>query len=120
MKFWFIMLCHTLLIPAIMVLCGILMRKYPPKKSNSIYGYRTHRSGRSPETWKFANAYCAALYEKIGWYTLAVPVVVMLFMWGKEESAISMVSTVLVTLQCVGLLIPIFYTERALKEKFGD
>jgi len=42
------------MIPVIMIGVGYMMYKHPPKSINAIYGYRTARSMKNDETWKFA------------------------------------------------------------------
>lgn len=56
----------TLLIPFLILLLGIITKKYPPKSINSIIGYRTSRSMINDETWQFAQKKCAELWIKYG------------------------------------------------------
>ncbi len=44
-----------------MFLIELLWNKHPPKKINSIYGYRTIRSMKNRETWEFAHKLCAKI-----------------------------------------------------------
>ncbi|MDX1278523.1 SdpI family protein [Oceanihabitans sediminis] len=48
------------------ILAGIIMHFFPPKKINSIYGYRTVRSMKNQNTWDFAQKYSAKLLLGIG------------------------------------------------------
>ncbi len=41
----------------IFCLAGVLLIKFPPKKINSLYGYRTPRSMKSEAAWNFAQKY---------------------------------------------------------------
>ena len=43
------------------------MRKQTPEKINRLVGYRSRRSMKNVETWKFANEYCGRLWWRIGW-----------------------------------------------------
>ena len=43
------------LIPVLMILVGIIMFKYPPKKINFFVGYRTVNSMKNKERWDFSN-----------------------------------------------------------------
>ena len=47
---------HLMLGPLMLVLTFIFKR-FPPKKINHLYGYRTPRSMRSQEAWDFANRF---------------------------------------------------------------
>ena len=43
------------------------MWKHCPKHINGMLGYRTTRSMKNMDTWKFAHDYCGKLWWKIGW-----------------------------------------------------
>ncbi len=120
MGFWFYMLGCCLLIPAVMIFSGRMMWKHHPKQVNALMGYRTTRSTKNEETWKFANQYCRHLYEKIGWTTLFLPVPVMLIFLRSSKDVIGTAGTVICIIQCIGLLLPIIPTENALKKHFTD
>ena len=55
MAFWLFYGAMNLLIPAIMLFFGTRFQRRSPEKINHIYGYRTARSMRNQETWKFAH-----------------------------------------------------------------
>ena len=46
-----------LLIPTIMLGSGFLLYKWAPKSIHSLLGYRTSRSMKSDQAWRFANRY---------------------------------------------------------------
>ena len=62
-RFW--LLCD-LFIPFIMIVVGRMTSKHCPKNINSLIGYRTTRSMKNMDTWKFAHEYCGKLWWKIG------------------------------------------------------
>jgi uncharacterized membrane protein len=51
-----ILVLNLMLGPLILVL-AVLFKRFPPKKINHIYGYRTPRSMKSQEAWDCANRY---------------------------------------------------------------
>lgn len=53
---WTIILSGTGLL---VVASGGILLRYPPKKINWFYGYRTHNSMKSQERWDFAQRYSA-------------------------------------------------------------
>ena len=55
MGFRIFMLIVVLLIPLTMLFFGWLLFRRTPKEINYAFGYRTKRSMRNEETWKFAN-----------------------------------------------------------------
>jgi len=50
-----------------MIMGGKMMWMYFPKNINSLVGYRTTRSIKIMDTWKFAHEYRGKLWCKIGW-----------------------------------------------------
>lgn len=54
------------LIGAIFLLVGYIQKKYPPKKINSLYGYRMPSSMKSQERWDEANRFSAIYIIKVG------------------------------------------------------
>jgi uncharacterized membrane protein len=51
----------TLSLGLIFFVVGLLLKILPPKRMNSIYGYRTSSSMRNLDTWTAANNYSAKL-----------------------------------------------------------
>ena len=118
--FWWLMLVCGLLTPLLMIVCGRMMWKRPPKSINGSLGYRTARSMKNMETWKFAHDSCGRLWWKIGWIILLPSAAIYVPVYGSSEDVIGALSAVLLTIQCVILIVTIIPTERALKRNFGD
>ena len=120
MWFWWFMFVCDLLIPVLMIVCGKMMWKHSPKNINGIIGYRTTRSMKNMDTWKFAHDYCGRLWWKIGWIMLIPSIIVQFPFFNSDDNMIGVVGVILCTIQCVILIISIFPTERALKRNFTD
>lgn len=120
MWFWWFMLCCDMLIPIVMIGVGRMMWKHPPEKINGVIGYRTTRSMKNKDTWKFAHTHSGKLWWKIGWITLLPSLIVHIPFYGSTDDKISIVSLVVVTIQIILLVGSIFPTERALKNTFTD
>lgn len=121
MWFWWFMFIFDLLIPMLMILLGRMMWKHPPGSINWVIGYRTSRSMKNMDTWKFAHDYCGRLWWKIGWIMLVFSVVIHCPFYNSSENIIGIMGSVLCTIQCVVLIVPpIFFTERALKRNFTN
>ena len=103
---------HLMLGPLMVVLSYIFMR-FPPKKINHIYGYRTPRSMRSQEAWVCANLYCPQAFLIVSGLTCIVQLVTYSFM--PSAHAIMWSSGFLV----VGLVAVIPLTEMHLKNGFN-
>ncbi|MDO4321185.1 MAG: SdpI family protein [Lachnospiraceae bacterium] len=120
MGFWIFMLCMELLIPVMMILFGWIFVRRPPKEINSIYGYRTSRSSKSKESWDFAHRYFGKLWYRWGLVLLPLTAAAMLAVLGKSKDTVGAWGNVLCCLQCIVMLIPIYFTEKALKSRFDE
>jgi uncharacterized membrane protein len=109
----------SLVVPFITLVCGCIFYKFPPKDVNSFSGYRTARFRKNAQTWKEANRYAAKLsilFSIIG-MVLAAGISLLL---GNNDAGTGM-SVILSPLIIIVLFIlVIVFTERHLKEKFGD
>lgn len=120
MWFWWFMFVCNLLIPVILIIAGRMMWKRCPKKINTVYGYRTKRSMKNMDTWRFAHNYCGRLWWKIGWFSLFLSVVVQIPFFERSEDVIGIVGGIICMIQVVILIASIFPTEAALKKTFND
>ena len=119
--FYVFMLIMTLLIPATMLFWGYRWQVKPPEKINQHYGYRTRRSMSSKNAWKFAHKHCGKTWVKVGWFTLIISVLCMAAVpvLTLDIEAVSVVSIIVVALQCIPFVFPLITTESALKREFG-
>ncbi len=101
---------HLIIGPPLIILSYLFMR-FPPKKINAIYGYRTPRSMRNQEAWDFANKYSS---ELMFYFCLSVPLfqIVSYFSIGPKPAALA--STGYLT---VGLIVLVIITEVKLKKR---
>lgn len=116
--FMFIML---LLIPAVMVGFGAYFMRRAPKKINYVFGYRTARSMKNEDTWKFAHKLIGKIWLVCGTVLLVGGVVFFfVFTSGKDENAASIASLVILGVQLLVLMCSIIPTEIALKKTFDE
>ncbi|WP_417200309.1 SdpI family protein [Bizionia sp.] len=99
----------------IFVVVGIIMYKFPPKKINGIYGYRTSNSMKSQERWDFAQIYSAKQMMKYGGLLSLSGIIGLLFQ--PSENISTGLGLGLMISMVVLLLIRV---ERKLKNKFKD
>lgn len=118
--FWCFMLAMVLLIPGCMTVLGRSFVKNPPEEINGGYGYRTARSMRNRETWAFAQRFSGGFWVRAGWPTMAVSLVWMVLLFGREIDTVANFGLLLTALQMVPFLAVIPATERALKRNFDD
>ncbi len=99
----------------IFMLAGFILSKYPPKKINSLYGYRTGRSIKSKEAWDFAQGYSADKIFRTGWWLILISIACGFI--PKLEPLIELLPAIGILL--IFSIIPIVQTEKELKRRFG-
>lgn len=102
------------------VLCGLIyiitgqvVLRYPPKKINDFYGYRTSRSKKSQAHWDYAQKESSKYIIQSGYYCLLTCALFILFETGKAGIWIAIILTTLCP------FISVIQTEKALKKKFS-
>ena len=105
-----LLVTHFMMGPLLLVI-AVLTKLFPPKKINSIYGYRTRRSMQSEDAWREANTYSSNAMIVLA---VLVSIFQLFTYWLFEEPvALSLSAGFLV----VGAIVMIFRTERHLKSK---
>lgn len=109
----------VLLIPlitgAIFVAAALVQLKFPPKKINWSYGYRTRRSMQSEAAWNFAQRYCSLEFLKLGAALMALsPLGCALTLGELVQFALGLI------LLIGGVVLMIIRVERALKCRFDN
>ena len=112
MGFWIFMLVMVLLLPASMLGLGRWFMKQAPGKINYVFGYRTCRSMKNPETWR--------IWYICGLVSLPLSIAAMLLVLGRGTDAVSAVGSVLCCVQLIPVVCAIIPTERALRREFDD
>ena len=100
------------LIGSLMLLISCVFAKYPPKKINDLYGYRTKRSMRNQDCWDFANRHSIRLIWKTSLLTCIVQAIGVILL--DEGVALLTATIVLVTT----LIYSVYLTEKELKNTF--
>ena len=118
--FWFFMLLMVLLVPVTMMVFGCVFYYKPPKKINSIYGYRTKRSMKNSQTWEVAHKHCGWLWMRFGSVIAPVSLTCMYVLRGKDIDTIGIWGGILVMMQCLVLVLTIPLTERAIRKNFDE
>ena len=96
---------------AFMLLLGWLLKKFPPKKINHLYGYRTQRSMKNQSTWEAANTYSTLVFFKVSLYGFFIPVA-LYFLYPQLNVLITIITNTLL------LLYVLYATEKHLKARF--
>ncbi|RLJ62541.1 SdpI/YhfL family protein [Lacinutrix venerupis] len=97
----------------VFIILGIIMYKFPPKKINMFYGYRTDTSMKNQQTWDFAQKYSSKKMVFCGCIKLLLGIAIIAF-------NISNKNTIIISLIIIGgsVLYMLLKTEKALKNKF--
>lgn len=105
------MLVLNLMLGPLMLVLAVLFKRFPAKKINHIYGYRTPRSMKSQEAWDCANRYSSNAFVIIA----ALICLVQIVLWSllPPNDAILWITGVLVA----GVIAVIPLTEWHLRKK---
>lgn len=103
-----------------MILGGWVMWKHCPEKINSFVGYRSRRSMRNRETWRFAHEHCGKRWWRIGWIMLLPTVLVQIPFYGKDDDTVGWLGLAICIVECTILLLSVLPTEKALKDSFTE
>ncbi len=95
---------------AILIIAGAIMYRFPPKKINILYGYRTMNSMKSQERWDFSQKYSSKELMKFGLFLFALSLLVL---FNISEGIVNGIVVLFIFL-------PIISTEIALRKKFAS
>ena len=94
-------------------LAGYITKRFPPKKINHLYGYRTKTSMRNQEVWDFAQRYSASEMIKSG----IIMLILAGFAWFAEVQFKGDIF-VAIGLTVIFPLVMLFQIETELKKRF--
>ena len=98
------------LVGLVFSLAALITMKFPPKKINGIYGYRTSRSMKSQENWDIAQRFSSRLMLKQGLVMLAIGGLLIALPLTEEVSAV-----ISIALLIVSVIVLFVQTEKKLK-----
>lgn len=99
---------------AIFLLAGYLSLRFPPKKINGIYGYRTPNSMKNQERWEFAQEFASKEMMKLGALLAFCSLSVFIHV---ASIVLGLIIAFILTMLVVVLLVA--RTEGAINRKFG-
>lgn len=105
----------AIICPIIITGMGLCFRRKAPTKINRLFGYRTKKSMRNEDTWKFAHKYIGNLWLVEGLILIILSVVSMLCVIEKNDVIVIVVSLTLCIVEIIAIIVSIIFTERALK-----
>lgn len=103
------------LVGLIFIITGLIMLYFPPKKINSLYGYRTIRSMKNQERWDFAQNLSAKEMMKLGTFLMLTSLLPLITSFNDSFNLI-----VGLSLTLIGVAILFIKVEKAIKTKFSN
>ena len=103
----------AILISPVFIIAGIILYKFPPKKINHLYGYRTKRSMKNQEVWDFSQKYSAKVMTVLGFLYFIILLILSNFTF--PESTVLIIGLGLMIVLSLGIFIIV---EKKLKQKF--
>lgn len=120
MGFFIGMFVCNMLMPLLMIVAGYMMYKHPPREINGMIGYRTTRSRKNIETWKFAHDYCGRLWLMAGMILLIPTIIAQIPFAKSSDNIIGLVTIAIETIQLIVMIGSIFWVEKVLKNNFDN
>jgi uncharacterized membrane protein len=97
---------------SLITLLGWIYVKFPPKRINQLYGYRTRRSMANQEIWVFANLLGAKMIFYLGLALLTLGTILYFFF---PVEQIFLITTFMLL---IGLGVGIYWCETQLNQRF--
>ena len=94
---------------SIFVVASLIMLKFPPKNINHLYGYRTSKSMKNTENWRFAQKYSSYRMLESGFFLMLISFV---FPYLKLTEAQAVLTAII--LLVASIIYMLFKTEKAL------
>lgn len=94
----------------IILIAAIFYNKYPPRKINSLYGYRTLRSMKNKANWEYSNRLGATYMLWVGVLSVVVGTAITMLIDSEYTGIINVIIT------CVALIGTIPVIESKLKK----
>jgi uncharacterized membrane protein len=96
----------------LITLLGWIYMKFPPKRINQLYGYRTRRSMANQEIWDFANVLGAKMIFYLGLALLSLGTILYFFL------PIETIFLITIFTLLFGLAVGFYWCETQLNKRF--
>lgn len=102
------------IVPAILLIVGLVSKFHPAKNINAVFGYRSGKSRSSQENWDKAQALMAKYMLMIGLAELVITLIAVLVAGNLTEQQYPVFLLVMVAIQTLGLVLVIPLVESKL------
>ncbi len=99
----------------IFIILGFYMLLFPPRKINSLYGYRTTSSMKNQDRWDFAQNYASKEMIKLGFILALSGLLGLIF-----EPQANLATIMGLAFMIIMIIILIIRVEKALTKKFEE
>jgi uncharacterized membrane protein len=104
---------YVLTTNGLLFILSIIFSKFPPKKINNLYGYRSHRSMLNQDIWDFSNTVFNKEFIKYSVISFAVAIL-FAFYFGEKTSWQPMILVLLT------IIVTVMKTEKAITNTFTE
>lgn len=105
----------SFLVGIIFTVSALIIYRFPPKKINYFYGYRTTSSMKNQQVWDFAQKYSSVKMLQIGLFIFAISFLNLIVDINQFQATI--IGIALLILACIYMMI---MTEKAIKKNFPN
>ena len=120
MLFWLFMLAADLIIPVTMIVISRAYLHHPPEHISMDHGYRSTRSMKNEDTWRFAHQYGGKWWLWVGAILLPVSAAAMIPFARSDIKTTGIAGGVACGVQLIVLLLSFAPVEWALKRNFDE
>jgi uncharacterized membrane protein len=97
----------------LLLLSGVWLMYFPPKKVNALYGYRTNRSMKNQEVWDFSQRYAGRKMIQMSFASIIISLLITLLPIPFVFKSIAPI-----ILGITGLILVLYLTEKKIKSNF--
>ena len=120
MEIWWLMLFMVVLVPALMIWSGFMMKGKFSQDAQMKYGCRTELSRQNAETWRFANVYCGKRCIVDGIVLLAICLTGHIVVKSHSVTTQLISDIIMILGQTMFFISAVLATDDALKKRFFD
>lgn len=98
----------------VFIVVGFFMHRFPPKKINGLYGYRTAKSMKSQDHWDFAQRFASIEMMRAGGILLLASLLGLVFDLTEDVGTLVGLGILI-----LAIILMVVRVEQAIKRRFG-
>ncbi|MBQ1464669.1 MAG: SdpI family protein [Ruminococcus sp.] len=120
MEIWWLMLFMVMIVPVLMIVSGLMMKKKFSIDTQMKYGCRTELSRQNADTWRFANVYCGKHCFIDGIILLVICLTAHIVAKNRPVTTLLISDIIMILGQTMFFIGAVLWTDDALKKRFYD